>query len=268
VPPLVSSSRARLDDARVAPGHAEVSPADALALASMARFEHASVAEFARLALALARFGAPSALLRAAHQAACDEVRHAALALSLARPHVDATLGPLDVGRARALPVTLLELARETLDDACINEALAAVELAHAAARDELSPRVAEALRGVVRDEAEHAAFGYRVVAWALEALAPDARATLTAEIEARLVAFERGAPEPAERQASLLDPARRAEALCDGVATVLVPSLRALSARARGLVAERPLMADPLERGATARKFAGSTRPPKIQSA
>ena len=240
------------------PGGTEGSPRahrDALALASMARFEHASVAEFARLSLALLRFGAPAALVRAAHEAARDEVRHATLALALARPLVTATLGPLDVARARPLPGSLLALALETLDDACINEALAAVELAHAAAREDLAPHVAEALSSVVRDEAEHAAFGYRLVAWALESLPDVDRAALEAAIEARLVAFERepsggaagdadddGAAAGATREASLLDERARGEALREGIGAVVVPSLRALAARSRGLYAERPL--------------------------
>lgn len=47
--------------------------------------EHASVAAFARLSLQLMAHGAPMELLLAVHEAAADEVRHAALCWEMAR---------------------------------------------------------------------------------------------------------------------------------------------------------------------------------------
>jgi hypothetical protein len=146
-------------------------PASARAAAWMAAGsgEHASVAAFARLSLQLLRFGAPSDLLRAVHQAAMDEVSHAEICWAFGQrfgaPPVSA--GPFPFPDSIAIDADLSALAAAAVREGCLAETLGAHVVAVAAERTS-EPDVKAALRRMARDEADHAVLSFRIVAWAL----------------------------------------------------------------------------------------------------
>ncbi len=132
-----------------------------------ARFEHASIASFARLALELLAVAAPGELVRDAQRAMGDEIRHAELCFALAGAYAGAPVGPGPLPCAGALArVTLAEVAAAAVREGCVGETVAA--LAAADARDAAEdPAVRDALTLLAADEAEHAAMAWRLVAWA-----------------------------------------------------------------------------------------------------
>lgn len=181
--------------------------------AEVGALEHASVASFARFSLELMALGAPPELLLQAQQAGADEVAHARLAWGLASAYAGRPVGPGPLSmrgvavadRAEAILVALIE-------EACVNETLAAAEAGEAARRC-ADPVVRQVLLRIARDEARHAALGWRCLAWLLQQrpdLAPLAGQTLDrlqAELVARSPAHgpdlaELGLPSPAARHA------------------------------------------------------------------
>ena len=158
-------------------------PADA-ALAERflidAQFEHASIAAFARASLQLVALGAPADLVRDTHAAALDEVHHARTCLALARRRGAPCVGPgplpLD---AAPIAWSVTALVTEAFHGGCVGETRAALELrARAALGDEVER---EALLRMADDEERHAELAFRTVAWALDALGPEAHAALRA---------------------------------------------------------------------------------------
>ena len=160
-----------------------------------AAFEHASVAEFARLSLVLMAHGAPADLVAETHRAAIDEIAHAKTCFAIAsqitgEAHAP---GPLDVSRASA-DASIEALARCTLRDGCLGEAAAAMEL-DALAREVEDADTARAVDEMARDERRHAELAWRILSFAVE---KDPRAAWRAideeelftrtEIEARVV--------------------------------------------------------------------------------
>lgn len=142
------------------------------AWANDARFEHASIASFAKLSLELLALGAMAELVAASHRAALDEVEHARLCFALASRYAAEPIGPgaLDLGSSVALATTLERIAAAAVVEGCVGETLGAIEAAEAArARD---PIVARALRVIAEDEAKHAELSRRVVAWPSSAAA------------------------------------------------------------------------------------------------
>jgi hypothetical protein len=139
------------------------------AWAEDAAFEHASVASFGKLALELLAFGAPAELVRAAHEAALSEVRHAELCFALASDYLGAPVGPGALVEAASFTGarTLAELAAAAVREGCVGETLAAAGAAaqHEAATD---GAVRAALAVIAADEGGHAELAYRIVAWAL----------------------------------------------------------------------------------------------------
>jgi hypothetical protein len=148
----------------------EMREALASAWARDALYEHASVASFGRFALALMALGAPADLVRAAHEAALDEVRHAELCFALASAYRGApqSPGPLPIPASIEVARDLAELAVSTAIEGCIGETIAAMvaEEQHARAED---PQVRAALASIAADEARHAELAWRSVAWAIE---------------------------------------------------------------------------------------------------
>ncbi|MDI1449832.1 ferritin-like domain-containing protein [Polyangium sp. 6x1] len=134
-------------------------------------FEHASVAAFSRLALALLAHGADESLVRAAHEAALDEVRHARLSLSLAAAYRGAPIAPRGLPEALSLPVgeSLVDLAVGTVIEGAVGETLAAVLAAEQAERAS-DPAVRRVLTGIAEDEARHAELAFRVLAFTIAA--------------------------------------------------------------------------------------------------
>ncbi|APR86855.1 hypothetical protein A7982_12204 [Minicystis rosea] len=179
-------SHARADwSAAQAPMIDDLDPATRAALAASwtreARFEHASVASFARLALELLAVGAPADLVRDAQRAMGDEIRHAELCFALASRYAGEAVGPGPIAMDGALGCTsLAELAAATVREGCIGETVAALvaEEARDVARD---PAVRAALDVIAADEAEHAAMAWRLVAWAHREGDAEVRAAIAA---------------------------------------------------------------------------------------
>ena len=131
--------------------------------------EHASSASFMRFSLDLLGLGAPRELVDAACVAARQEIRHAQLALSLARLQNgdDAEFGRVALPPELALesrPRRVMRVAHELLVDAALGEGEAALEAWQRAAVAPLEFQ--PALQQLARDETEHALLGWRSLAW------------------------------------------------------------------------------------------------------
>ena len=136
-----------------------------------AAMEHASIASFARLSLELVALGAPPSLVRGAHEAALDEIEHARLAFGLARA-VDPSSPPMGpapfaLAGSEGLATTLEELVAATVRDGCVGESFAALVAAESALLC-AEPCTRAVLSRIAEDERAHAAFAFRVVAWAI----------------------------------------------------------------------------------------------------
>lgn len=147
--------------------------------------EHESIAAFARLALELLRFAAPLELLRAAHQAAIDEVTHAEICFRLAERFGSArvTAGPFPLPSEIALASDLASLAAACAREGCLAETLGAHVAGVAAARAP-DPDVRDALERIVADETRHAVLSFRIVAWALQVGGDAVRSAVTAAFD------------------------------------------------------------------------------------
>ena len=165
-------------------------PAVAAAWRQNGLTEHASVAAFARVSMELVALGAPPALIEDAHRDALDELRHTELCFGLAARFDGRTEGPADFpGAALAMArgpraVRLAHLAVTSLTDGAINEGLSArvvAELARAVEHRE----VARVLAAIAKDEARHAAHGFAVMRWCLEAGGRPVAAALEAALAA-----------------------------------------------------------------------------------
>lgn len=134
-------------------------------------FEHASIASFSRLALALLASSADADLIRATHEAALDEVRHAKQSLSLAAAYRGENISPRALPLPEALPLgaDLVELAVASVVEGAVGETLAAVLAAEQAAVAE-DPAVRRVLLGIADDESRHAELAFRVIAFAIAA--------------------------------------------------------------------------------------------------
>jgi hypothetical protein len=193
--------------------------------------EHASIASFARFALELMVHGAPRELVALAHEAALDEVRHAAAAFALASAYAGAPMGPGGLELPAALPIErdLAAFAVATAVDACINETLAVLVAseAHLYATDS---EVRAVLAAVVRDEARHAELAWRTLRWALDRGGERVRREVAAAVAGfdLLARLERqdGVAVPAH---GLLDGRARRLALARGWREVVSPCLARL---------------------------------------
>jgi hypothetical protein len=151
--------------------------------ARAAAAEHSSVAAFARLSLELLALGAPPDLVRDCHQAATEEIDHAARSYAIASRFAGEALGPGPLPMTLTpLPPDVVRLVTETFADGCVAETVAALEAAEALAREE-DPDIRRALEVIARDEASHAAFAFRIAAWALREGGASARAALEASV-------------------------------------------------------------------------------------
>ena len=136
-----------------------------------ARTEHASVAAFIRLAAELSLAGAPAELVDAAFVAAREEADHTERCYRLASRFAGAPLraGPLPPGATlpRAIDRHALAhtLAHESWHDGIIGEGRAAAVAAGQAERAS-DDEQHHTLRVIARDEASHAALGWRVFDW------------------------------------------------------------------------------------------------------
>ncbi len=151
-----------------------------------ARGEHASIAAFSQLSLDLIAVGAPPSLLEKTHKAALDEVVHAKLCFAFASAYAGREIAPAEFPAARAAsrPFTTLpsfslqeeiaRLAKESLEDGCLDEGFSAAVAREArdAAKDDA---VRAALAVIARDEARHEALAWEIVEWCVEKGAGDA---------------------------------------------------------------------------------------------
>lgn len=157
----------------------------ARAWADDAAYEHASVASFAKLSLELLALGAPADLVRAAHEAALDEIRHAELGFALASTYAGEAISPGPLAEAVRAPIArdLATLAAAAVREGCVGETLAA--LVASAQYDAATDEVVRATLDVVRaDEARHAELAWRLVAWALRAGDKEVRAAVVAAFD------------------------------------------------------------------------------------
>jgi hypothetical protein len=131
------------------------------------RLEHAAVASFARFALELLGLGAPLNLVRAAQRASLEEMVHAETCFGIAFAYDGRRIGPgaLPVAGALAGTPVAADVARRVVREGCVEEALGAAELLERATR-EPDPLVRKTLRRLARDEARHAALGYKSLGW------------------------------------------------------------------------------------------------------
>ncbi len=173
-----------------------------------ARAEHASIAAFSRISLELMSVGAPPELLEGCHRAAMDEVRHARMALDVARALGGESwdFGPLPSVPTRA--VTLRQIALDALLEGCIGEgaAAAAAHIAAARAREE----IAEVQRTIAVDETRHAGLAWATLRWALRedpSLAEPLRAALV-DARAERSHSSSGHTEPALARLGVVAPA------------------------------------------------------------
>jgi hypothetical protein len=137
-----------------------------------AQTEHASIAAFANLSLALMALGAPERLVEASERDGLDESRHARLCFSLAAaidgqprragPFPHAARSPSRLG---GRTWQLARLAVDSLVDGALHEGVSARLMAQLAASCP-EGRVRQVLRELAADEARHAAHGWDVVKW------------------------------------------------------------------------------------------------------
>lgn len=134
-----------------------------------ARQEHASIASFGRFALELLAFGAPPALVTAAHAAAIDEVRHARACFALASRYAGEPVGPGAFPLPSPLPTAgdLAALAAGVVEEGCVGETIAALFAAEQRANAS-DPEVCAALEAITREEAQHAELAWATLRWAL----------------------------------------------------------------------------------------------------
>lgn len=171
--------------------------------------EHAAVAAFARLALELMAFGAPSELVDDTLCAAREEVVHARLGFALASRYAGAPRAPgaFPIGAVITRHTDLASFAAATAREGCIGETVTTLVATECLYRTR-DGGVRAALSRIVDDEAGHSRLAWRTVRWALDVGGPEVEAAV-AEVFAELA--DRGLPLP-ERLAE--GPHR--ELLCD----------------------------------------------------
>ncbi len=175
--------------------------------------EHASIASFDRFSMQLLAVGAPPDLLREAHRAALDEIRHTEACFERASHYAgeDLAPGPLPLDGDVLGPLDLRSVMLATVAEGCVGETLAAME-AEICAGSCLEGRDQQVMLGIAKDEARHAALAWRFVQWGLEQ-DPGLMATVTTGLH---LAVGPQSPEPPEhpREADLLAHGRPTERL------------------------------------------------------
>jgi hypothetical protein len=204
-----------------------------------ASLEHASVAAFSRVSLALLSLGAPPDLLAGTHAAAMDEVQHARATYALATAYAGAPRGPGPLpfasGGISLEGMSHASLAAETFVDGCVGEATAALVLREAEARAE-GETLRTTLGRMAEDEERHADLAWRTLAWALAAGGADVHRALEDAIEdlRREIADPLG-PTPAEPDLArygVIALAEQQRIRRRSIEEVALPCLRALLAR------------------------------------
>ena len=131
--------------------------------------EHAAVAAFARLSLALLGVGAPASLVEAAQRASLDEIRHAERCFGLARSYSNTQTGPDRLPGALS-PIelrSLEQIAVASLRDGCLGEGFGAA-LAAQACEHTIDPELRAVHAEIARDESAHAELAWQIVEWCI----------------------------------------------------------------------------------------------------
>ena len=145
--------------------------------------EAASVDAFRVLRDELRAHSAPRTLVRASIRSARDEVRHARMTAALAKRYGAAAERPTVAPR----PIRpLADIAAENAAEGCVRETYGAL-VATWQARAAADPVVRAVMRRIARDEARHAALGWKVARWAEARLDHTSRARVA---EARAEAW------------------------------------------------------------------------------
>jgi len=196
----------------------------------MARAEHASVGSFARFILQLLAVGAPAELVAEAQRALADEVEHAQVCFALAAVYGGRDVGPAALPAACGATVSALEeVVAAVIEEACVGETLAALEVAEAAMRAE-DPVVRAALTKIAADEGRHAALGWRFVHWALGQGMAHERVKLQFAAAIAMAAVTTGSTSDMSlRRFGVVDNGLRAALVRDGLAAVVRPCVAAL---------------------------------------
>jgi hypothetical protein len=241
--PFVVRGESRLPEVAVrgiAPSDEALGEDERLALAARftecARREHASVAAFAVLALELLAVGAPAELVEETQRAALDEVEHARLGFALASRFAGREIapGPLDVSGVRPSS-DLADIAARAAREGCVLETLGAA-LALGELERATDPEVRHAFTRIARDEAQHAALAYRLVAWAILAGGSRVRAAVARALDAPLALD--APPEPPSAACGrygMLEREATFQVVAEARRTVIAPAVAALFSRAPG---------------------------------
>ena len=143
--------------------------------AELAAREEASIAAFEIVADELEAHRAPDRLVAAAKRAVRDELRHARVMTAFAARYGGTPRRPrVERGPVRSLE----EIAIENAAEGCVRETFGAL-VGMWQARFAGDPQVRKAMRGVARDESQHAAISLDVARWIEPMLDADARARL-----------------------------------------------------------------------------------------
>ena len=135
-----------------------------------AQEEHASIASFSRLTMQLMALGAPPELLHASIQAQSDELSHAKACLHVVSLLSGTSYGfdGMRIAGAQAQEPTLNQLLVDSILEGCINETLAAAEAAYLS-KECTHSKISKVLKAIAKDEEQHAALGWKIVAWCIE---------------------------------------------------------------------------------------------------
>lgn len=196
--------------------------------------EYDSVAAFARASLELFALSAPAELIRDCQLASIDEIEHARLCRALSMKyyaHAWPVRPPTQVIPREADLVRLLE---DTLREACVGESIAALRASRQREQSD-DAQVREALEAIARDEARHAALGWKILRWGIKRIDAAQRMLLADAIGLlRQEIFEAGIPEESHpcaiwSRAGRLSPAQQIRCARDAWTGVVEPMLASL---------------------------------------
>lgn len=141
-------------------------------LLALAHLEAASVVAFERLAVDLARLGAPASLVARTRRAAGDERRHARAVARLAGQPVPA------VAVAPESAPSLFEIALENAVEGCVNETFGALLAWHQA--HHAPPPARQVFARIAPDETTHGALAWAIHRWVWPQLSGAEQAQIT----------------------------------------------------------------------------------------
>lgn len=131
--------------------------------------EHASIASFGDFLRDAMLVGAPPTILLRIIRAMEDELRHAQICFTIARAFSGEAKGPGDFAKLAAVKrrESIEEILSAVIVEGCIGETIACAYI-KAAADHAASPALADQLREIAADEAEHSVLAWDFVGWVL----------------------------------------------------------------------------------------------------